>query len=67
MTQLFVCYNIHPPLLPVMSLKGRGKTIVIVRLALPEGNDGIRVLKQALKLLLRRFGLRAISVTKVAD
>jgi hypothetical protein len=32
-----------------------------------DGGDGIRTLRAALKLLLRRFGLRAISIEQTAD
>ena len=32
-----------------------------------EGGGGIRTLRFALKLLLRRFGLRAISIEQTAD
>ena len=31
------------------------------------GGEGIRALRAALKLLLRRFGLRAISVEQTSD
>jgi hypothetical protein len=32
-----------------------------------EGGDGIRALRQALKVLWRRFGLRAISIEQTTD
>ena len=32
-----------------------------------DGGDGIRALRAALKLLLHRFGLRAISIEQIAD
>jgi hypothetical protein len=48
-------------------VRARDKTTVIIRMRIPQGGDGIRALRQALKVLLRRFGLRAISVTEVAE
>ena len=32
-----------------------------------DGGDGIRTLRAALKLLLRRFGLRAISIEQTSN
>jgi hypothetical protein len=32
-----------------------------------DGGDGIRTLRAALKMLLRRFGLRAISIEQTPD
>ena len=43
-------------------MKGK-HAIVVMRLRLPAGDEGVRALRAALKVLLRRFGLRAISVT----
>jgi hypothetical protein len=39
-------------------------TIYILRLRTTRGDDGIRGLRALLKVALRRFGLRAISVTE---
>jgi hypothetical protein len=48
-----------------------GKAHVIFRLRLrvlnPEPDDGIRRLRMALKLLLRRFGLRCIAIEQEQD
>ena len=32
-----------------------------------DGDDGIRILRAALKVLLRRFGLRVIEIEKLGD
>ena len=38
-----------------------------ITLRIRDGGDGIRALRAALKLLLRRFGLRAIRVEQTTD
>jgi hypothetical protein len=50
----FVCYN-----------KGMATYVIILRTR--EGGDGIRALRQALKVLWRRFGLRALKVEQTTD
>ena len=36
----------------------------VIKLALPPGDDGVRLLRQALKLLLRRYKLRCVSISE---
>jgi hypothetical protein len=42
-------------------------TFTITLRTLAGGGDGIRALRAALKLLLRKFGLRAIRVEQTTD
>jgi hypothetical protein len=45
----------------------RGMTTFTITLRTREGGDSIRTLRAALKILLRRFGLRTIKVERAGD
>jgi hypothetical protein len=44
-----------------------GMATFMITLHTRDGGDGIRTLRAALKLLLRRFGLRAVKVEQTSD
>jgi hypothetical protein len=50
-----------------MNTTQRKPVLFVVKLYALPGTDGVRALKAALKLLLRKFGLRAISVQQVEE
>jgi hypothetical protein len=45
-----------------MALRGELETVFLVRLRALPGVDGVRALRAALKTLLRRYGLKRLSV-----
>jgi hypothetical protein len=49
-------------------MNDRSRVIYVLKLiALPHVEDPIRALRQALKVLLRRFGLRCISLEQTTE
>jgi hypothetical protein len=49
-----------------MTKRERSVLFKVVLYAMP-GTDGVRALRAALKTLLRRFGLRAVSVEEIHE
>jgi hypothetical protein len=45
----------------------RPATVFVVKLYVLPGTDGIRALRAALKVLLRRFGMRALSIEEIHE
>jgi hypothetical protein len=51
---------------PAPHINFKWMTTFRITLRSREGDDGIRILRAALKLLLRRFGLQAVSVEEMS-